>query len=94
MDLYSRIERNVTCLGARALDPLNTIRFGQRLQTETEQEDNRMMIPGMSQLQAAIKELEDYARVDRSRGELRMVLVTAEEADVLESFREFKTEGY
>ena len=53
-----------------------------------------MMIPGMSQLRDTIKELEDFARVDRSGGELRMVLVTAEEADVIESFRRFKTEEY
>ncbi len=53
-----------------------------------------MMIPGMSQLRDAIKELENYARADRSREELRMVLVTAEEADVVESFRRFKAEGY
>jgi hypothetical protein len=53
-----------------------------------------MMIPGMSQLQAAIKELENYARAERSRGELRMVLVTAEEEDVIASFRRFMTEEY
>jgi len=53
-----------------------------------------MMIPGVSQLRDAIKELEDCARADRSRGELQMVLVTAEEADVIESFRRFKTEDF
>jgi hypothetical protein len=52
------------------------------------------MIPGMSQLQDAIKELENYARAERSKGELRMVLVTAEEADVIDSYRRFLTEEY
>jgi hypothetical protein len=52
------------------------------------------MIPGMSQLRDAIKELENYARAARSREELRMVLVTAEEADVLDSYRRFMAEEY
>jgi hypothetical protein len=53
-----------------------------------------MMIPGMVQLLEGIKVLEDLARADRSREELRMVLVTREEADVMESFRRFKAEEY
>ena len=76
----------------RTFDPLKTIRT-YHVQTRLK-EDKSMMIPGTSQLRDAIKELEDYARSDRSRGELQMVLVTAEEADVIESFRRFKTEGY
>jgi hypothetical protein len=53
-----------------------------------------MTIPGMSQLLETIKTLEDHARAYRLRDEVRMVLVTAEEADVLESFRRFKAEEY
>jgi hypothetical protein len=61
---------------------------------ETEKETNRLMIPGMSQLRDAIKELENFARASRSRQELRMVLVTAEEADVLDSYRQFLAQEY
>ena len=53
-----------------------------------------MMIPGMAQLLEQIKVLEDYARACRSKEELRMVLVTAEEADVIDSFRRFKAQEY
>jgi hypothetical protein len=53
-----------------------------------------MTIPGMSQLLENVKELEDYARACRSEGELRMVLITAEEADVIDSFRRFMTQEY
>ena len=53
-----------------------------------------MMIPGMSQLFEDIKALEGYARASRLREEVRMVLVTAEEADVIDSFRRFKAEEY
>ena len=50
------------------------------------------MIPGMTLLLKDIKTVEDYARACQSREEERMVLVTREEADVLESFRRFKTQ--
>jgi hypothetical protein len=53
-----------------------------------------MTIPGISQLRDALTELENHARAERSKGELRMVLVTAEEADVIDSFRRFMAEGY
>jgi hypothetical protein len=54
---------------------------------------NRIM-PGISELLKDIKALEDYARAYRSREEVRMVLVTAEEADVIDSFRRFKAQEY
>jgi len=53
-----------------------------------------MIIPGMSQLVEDIKALEDYARACRLRDELRMVLVTAEEADVIDSYRRFMAQEY
>ena len=46
----------------------------------------------MTLLLKDIKTLEDHARACLSSGEERMVLVTREEADVLESFRRFKTQ--
>ena len=48
------------------------------------------MIPGIQDLVKEIKALEDYARASRSGDELQMVLVTREEADVIESFRRFQ----
>jgi hypothetical protein len=62
-------------------------------QEATKGRRNRMM-PGISELLEDIKALEDYARACRSRGELRMVLVTAEEVDVIDSFRRFKAQEY
>jgi hypothetical protein len=59
-----------------------------------------MTIPGMSQLLESvkilesIKTLENYARAERWGEDLRLVLVTAEEADVIESFRRFKAQDY
>ena len=53
-----------------------------------------MMIPGMSQLAREIKALEEYAQACQSREEARIVLVTREEADVVESFRRFKAQDY
>ena len=41
-----------------------------------------------------IKTLEDHARAYRSGDELKMVFVTREEADVLDSFRRFKFQDY
>ena len=49
-----------------------------------------VVIPGMAHLLKDIKAVEDYARACQSREELRMVLVTREEADVIDSFRRFK----
>ena len=48
----------------------------------------------MQHLVKEIKTLEDYARASRLEGELQMVLVTREEADVLDSFRRFKFQDY
>jgi hypothetical protein len=48
----------------------------------------------MQHLFKEIKALEDYARACQSGDELHMVLVTQEEADVLESFRRFKSQDY
>jgi len=48
----------------------------------------------MTLLLRDIKTLEDYARALQSTEEERMMLVTREEADVLESFRRFKTQEY
>ena len=53
-----------------------------------------MVIPGMSQLAKEIKTLEDHARACQSSEEERMVLLTREEADVIESFRRFKTQEH
>jgi hypothetical protein len=51
-----------------------------------------MNIPGMPQLLRDIKVLEDFARACQSREEMRMVLLTREEEDVIESFRRFKSQ--
>ena len=50
------------------------------------------MIPIMTLLLKDIKTLEDYARACLSKEEERMVLVTREEAEVLESFRRFMSQ--
>jgi hypothetical protein len=52
------------------------------------------MMPGLSQLYEDIKTLEDYARACRSKEELQMVLITREEADVIDSFRRFMAKEY
>jgi hypothetical protein len=52
------------------------------------------MMAGISELLEDVKALEDHARACRSRGELRMVLVTAEEVDVIESYRRFLAQDY
>lgn len=57
--------------------------------TEATKREAIATIPGMTSLLKDIKTLEDYARACLSREEERMVLVTREEADVLESFRRF-----
>jgi len=46
----------------------------------------------MTFLQNDIKVIEDHARACQSSEEERMVLITREEADVIESFRRFKAE--
>jgi hypothetical protein len=51
-----------------------------------------MMVPGMPQLFKDIKVIEDYARACQSSEEIRMVLLTPEEEDVIESFRRFKAQ--
>jgi len=53
-----------------------------------------MMIPGMPQFRKDIKTIEDYARSCQSTEEIGMMLLTQEEADVIESFRRFKAEGH
>jgi hypothetical protein len=52
------------------------------------------MMPGISQLLEAIKTLEDYVRACQVKEQLRMALVTAEEADVIDSFRRFKAQEF
>ena len=52
------------------------------------------MIPGLPELFKTIKTVEDHARACHSREEERMVLLTREEADVIESFRRFKAQEY
>jgi hypothetical protein len=53
-----------------------------------------MMVSGMQDFAKQIKELEDHARAYRSRGEIQVVPLTREEADVVESYRRFLAEGY
>jgi hypothetical protein len=53
-----------------------------------------MMVPGMPHLLKDIRVVEDYARACQSGEETRMVPLTREEADVLESFRRFKAQEY
>jgi hypothetical protein len=53
-----------------------------------------MVIPGLSQLAMAIKAVEDHARACQSGEEERMVLLTREEVDVIESFRRFKAQDF
>jgi len=53
-----------------------------------------VMIPGMADLLKEIKALEDFIRASQSTEEGRMVLLTREERDVIESFRRFKAQDY
>ena len=53
-----------------------------------------MTIPGMTHLLKDIKAIEDYVQACQSREETRIVRVTREEADVIESFRRFKAQDY
>jgi hypothetical protein len=48
----------------------------------------------MSDLLKRIKELEDHARACQSGDDLRMVVLTREEEEVIESFRRFKAQEY
>ena len=50
------------------------------------------MIPGLNDLLKDIKALEDHAKAHRSKEETRLVPLTREEVDVIESFRRFKQE--
>lgn len=53
----------------------------------------RMDVPGLSDLLKSIKALEDLARsACQSRDDLRMVVLTREEEEVIESFRRFKAQ--
>jgi hypothetical protein len=61
---------------------------------QPDHEEGNRVIPGISRLLEDLKALEDHARAYRSRGELRMVLVTEEEADVVDSFRRFMAQEY
>jgi hypothetical protein len=54
----------------------------------------RVEVPGMSDLLKSIKELEDHARTCQSGDDLRMVALTREEEEVIESFRRFKAQDY
>ena len=51
-----------------------------------------MTLPGVSQLLADIKVMEDLARACRSGEDVRMVILTREEAEVIDSYRRFRTE--
>jgi hypothetical protein len=53
-----------------------------------------MMIPGLLQLAKDVRVIEDLARACQSREEERMVRLTREEVDVIESFRRFKAQDY
>jgi hypothetical protein len=53
-----------------------------------------MDIPGVSELLADVKALEDCARAYRSKKDLRMVVITQEEADVIDSYRRFLAKEY
>jgi len=53
-----------------------------------------MMIPGLTQLAKEIKAIEDHARACQSGEDDRMVRLTREEVDVVESFRRFKAKDY
>ena len=53
-----------------------------------------MEVPGMSDLLKSIKALEDHARACQSGDDLRMVVLTREEEEVIESFRRFKAQEY
>jgi hypothetical protein len=51
-----------------------------------------MTLPGVSELLAEIKAVEDFARACRSQGDVRLVTITREEAEVIESYRRFRSE--
>jgi hypothetical protein len=53
-----------------------------------------MEVPGLSDLLRSIKALEDHGRARRSGDDLRMVVLTREEEEVIESFRRFKAQEY
>ena len=49
-----------------------------------------MEVLGMSDLLKSIKTLQDHARACQSGDDLRMVVLTREEEEVIESFRRFR----
>jgi hypothetical protein len=54
-----------------------------------------MEVPGLSDLLKSIKALEDHARgACQSGDDVRMVALTREEEEVIESFRRFKAQEY
>ena len=53
-----------------------------------------MEVPGMSDLLKSIKTLEGHARGGHSGDDLRVVVLTREEEEVIESFRRFKAQEY
>ncbi len=53
-----------------------------------------MEVPGMSDLLKSIKALEGHARGCQSGDDLRMVVLTREEEEVIESFRRFKAQEF
>ena len=53
-----------------------------------------MVIPGLLQLVKDLKAIEEHAQACRSGEEERMVRLTREEVDVIESFRRFKAQDY
>jgi hypothetical protein len=61
---------------------------------EATKREKIVMIPGMTQLLKDIKRMEDLVRDNQSREEFRTVIVTREEADVIDSFRRFKAQDY
>jgi len=53
-----------------------------------------MTIPGLSQLAKDVKTIEEHARACQSGEAERIVLLTREEVEVIESFRRFKAQDY
>ena len=70
-------------------------RLSDRLLSRAINEENDSDDTGNTRyLVKEIRMLEDHARACRSGDELQVVLVTREEADVIESFRRFKFQDY
>ena len=60
------------------------------------QRSTAVTIPGLSDLLRDIKKIEDHAKACRSidENETRVLRLTREEADVVESYRRFKAQDY